>query len=386
METSIEIKTEISKHITEKTARIIISNPVEKGQKYSRVEIKPTTVKGKKSYQIASYTDKQAFFSNVDYLLLGGKICELFGVSFNQINIFNEDSEVSLRISKKGRLLKNINSKNKATIEETSHNREKNYIIKSGVAIPPLVDIGVFTKGGAVVAKKYDKYKQINRFVEMIDDVLKNYNKKEIHIIDFGCGKSYLTFILYHYLTEIKKFKAYITGLDLKADVIDKCNETAAKYGYERLVFKLGDINGYKTDEAVDMVITLHACDTATDYALYNAISWGATYILSVPCCQHELNAQMSDKALACMTKYGIIKERMAALATDAIRGCMLEYRGYKTQLMEFVDFAHSPKNILIRAVKSNISKDKREASYREAKELCESLNVVPTIVTLCGE
>lgn len=251
------------------------------------------------------------------------------------------------------------------------------------MTIPPLVDMGVFTQEGKVVKSMYDKFKQINRFVEMVDDILKDYKGEEINIIDFGCGKSYLTFIIYYYLVELKGKRANILGLDLKKDVIEKCNKTAKKYGYDNLRFELGDINGYKTDMRVDMVVTLHACDAATDYALYNAVNWGATYILSVPCCQHELNKDIASDTLSAMMKYGIIKERTAALATDALRGTMLEYRGYKTQLLKFVDLAHSPKNILIRAVKSNVSKEKKNRSLKEATDMCQFFGAEPTIFKL---
>lgn len=243
--------------------------------------------------------------------------------------------------------------------------------------------MGVFTKEGKVVASMYDKYRQINRFIELVDDLLSDETKQLLHIIDFGCGKSYLTFILYYYLVEIKHKQVQITGLDLKEDVIKKCNATAAKYGYEGIHFELGDINGYHTDVPIDMVVSLHACDTATDYALYNAVTWNAKYIMSVPCCQHEVNGQIQSDDLAPIMEHGILKERFAALSTDAIRGSMLTYRGYRTQVMEFVDLAHSPKNLLIRAVKSNISKEKREEALLETERMCRILHIEPSIYKL---
>lgn len=227
------------------------------------------------------------------------------------------------------------------------------------------------------------KFKQINRFLELVEDVVKDYPKKDMHIIDFGCGKSYLTFILYYYLVEIMKYPVHITGLDLKEDVIFHCRETAKKYGYDNLHFEVGDINGYETAEPVDMVVTLHACDTATDYALYNAIKWKAGIILSVPCCQKEVNGQIGSEGLSLMTKYGIVKERMSALLTDAIRGNVLEYCGYKTQLLEFVDFASSPKNILIRAVRGNVSKEKREKAKKEILSVMKEFRFEQTLVKL---
>lgn len=369
--------------------KIIISNKKDKSCEYRRVEIVPMELKGQKVFQVAKFTEKQSFFKNLSVEEMLSDIESLFPETFCQMNVFTADSEYEFKVSKKGKLFKRVVPKRDlvpAFLAAQGNDRKKNYIIEEGTVIPPLVDMGVFTQDGRVVRSMYDKFKQINRFVEIVDDVLKDEKKEVVHMIDFGCGKSYLTFIVYYYITEVLGKKAVITGLDLKKDVIAKCNEAAKKYGYDNLHFELGDINGYKTDMEVDLVMTLHACDIATDFALFNAVSWNAKYILSVPCCQHEVNAQIASEEQESLMRYGIIKERIAALATDAIRADMLTYCGYKTQVMEFVDFAHSPKNLLIRAVKSNISKEKREKTLAQVKCTCESLSIQPTIVKLLRE
>lgn len=336
--------------------KIIISNPCAKSNPIKKIIIDK---KGEK-FQIASYTEKQVFHENISQNLLAGKCVELILNNYRQVNGLSEKEEHIILISKKGscnyKVKKNATDAIKTKTANDGHNRKKNYILSEGMDIEPLVDMGVFSKDGKVINSMYDKYKQINRFIEIIDDEISKSGLKEINVIDFGCGKSYLTFVVYYYLTDVMKMKVNMIGLDLKEDVIKKCNEAAKKYNYQNLRFELGDINGYNAPFDVDMVITLHACDVATDFALYNAIQWKAKMIFSVPCCQHELNKQLSTENLTIMSRYGIIKERFAALATDAIRGNLLEYCGYRTQLLEFIGFEYTPKNILIRAVRKPIT------------------------------
>ena len=367
--------------IKEAVYKLIISKPRKKDSEYKKIVVEKKDC----FYQIAKYTEKQVFHENVALSDIAVRCVSLTDGIFAQVNAWSSDYEYYILISKKGSpTMKRNRTKGTQAACVDTHNRKKNYILEEGTPIPPLVDMGVFTKEGKVVRTMYDKFKQINRFIEMIDDSIKSASLTEINVIDFGCGKSYLTFILYYYLTEIKKMKARIIGLDLKADVIKHCNEVATKYGYDGLTFQMGDINGYQTPFDVDMVITLHACDTATDYALYNAITWNAKMIFSVPCCQHELNAQIQTDSLSALTDYGIIKERFCALATDAIRGKLLEYCGYKTQLLEFIDFAHTPKNILIRAIKRPITaKNAREKALAEVDSLCKEFHFEPTLYQL---
>lgn len=355
--------------------KIVLSNVADKEQRIQKVQIE----KKDKHFQIAQYTDKQVFHKNVDEEELISFCIEEFGVNFLQLNAWMLRGEASLKLTKKRKLLFDIKKADNSALadEVRDNNRKKNYILEEGRVIEPLIDMGIFTKEGRIVSSMYDKFKQINRFIEIIDDELKKKIITHLNIIDFGCGKSYLTFIVYYYLTEIKKIKVNMIGLDLKEDVIRKCNKAAKKYGYENLSFELGDINGYSAPFKVDMVITLHACDMATDFALYNAVNWGAGYIFSVPCCQHELNAQIKSEKFSLMTRYGIIKERFSALVTDAIRGNLLEYMGYNVNLLEFVDLSHTPKNILIRAVKNpNKAESVKLRAMNEVKRMLEEYGI----------
>lgn len=376
-----ELRECINKIFADSIQKAVISKPVNKQGEYKKI----TVCLMPKYYQLAKYTEKQVFHENIPFDKIAERCFEIMDGEYLQFNAWGSEKEYCITVSKKGKV--SFGSKKSAaakSCQPATHNRQKQYILPEGQVIEPLVDMGVFTKEGKVVQAMYDKYKQINRLVELIDDAVKQNNHKKLNIIDFGCGKSYLTFIVYYYLTEIKKIDTTIIGLDLKKDVIEKCNKAAQKYGYDKLRFELGDINGYQCPFDVDMVITLHACDTATDFALYNAINWNAKMIFSVPCCQHELNSQISTDNLSLLTRYGIIQERFSALLTDSIRANLLEYCGYKTQVLEFIDFVHTPKNLLIRAViNPSQTKKVKEKALKEVNAAIAEFKVEPTLYNL---
>jgi len=381
-----ELKRAVNEIMVEEIIKIVISNKMNNDVKYNKITFMLKEDKGKEYYQIEKYTEKQVFHENINLESLEEKLLEYLHGNYKQLSAWSGIHTFDLKISKKGKVFLGKKTSDNAKVANKNHNKEKNYILKEGMIIEPLIDLGIFTKEGKVINSKYDKYKQINRFIEIIDDEVKRNDFEELTILDFGCGKSYLTFIVYYYFTQIKKINVKMIGLDLKEEVIKKCNDIAEKYGYENLHFEIGDINGFKYNNNVDMVITLHACDTATDYALYNAIKWNTKMIFSVPCCQHEFNDQMKAESLSILTRYGIVQERVAALMTDAVRANLLEYLGYKTQLLEFIDISHSPKNILIRAAKGNVSKDKKEKALAEVKALMEQFNFNPTLFNLLKE
>lgn len=376
---------------------MIISNPVRKAE-LNKIKVRQVRVKDEVLYQICEYRNNQVFHKNVTREELISKTKVWLDNNMKQLLLRTTIRDVTVLISKKGMATVKIkeNTGNKKIVKDISHNREKEYILKEGIAVPFLIDLGVMTKEGKIVHSKYDKFKQINRFLEMIEDILPSLNKgKELTVLDFGCGKSYLTFAMYYYFKELKGYQISIIGLDLKKEVIHNCNMLAGKYGYDNLKFLVGDISSYESTGKVDMVVTLHACDTATDYALYKACLWEADVILSVPCCQHELNGQVRNEILEPMLQYGLIKERFAALATDALRAQALELMGYKTQILEFIDMEHTPKNILIRAVKKkSLSKCKgdrlisisNDATKTEYENLIQFLGVNPTLHNLLKE
>lgn len=335
--------------------KISASNPFKKDCKCPRIVLRRVLQKERRCFQAESIVGNQAFHYNIETAELK-QWCNdnLIGV-YKQICLVFVDKDITYLFSEKGRV-KRLEKATSAKNVTTANNRTKNYILNEGDNIPVFVDLGIFTKDFKIVNSMYDKFKQINRFVEILNDVFKNCNQSEITLLDFGCGKSYLTFVIYYYFVKIKNIKARIIGYDLKEDVVKKCNALAQKYKYENLHFVVADVSKDKLyDEKIDAVVSLHACDTATDYALYYAVSHNAKYIFSVPCCQHEVNGSICRSGdMDVLLKYGIIKERASALITDSIRAMLLEDKGYSVDVMEFVDLAHSPKNLMIRAVKTH--------------------------------
>ena len=389
-----EIREFFESFLKEQPVSAVLSGQVEKND-FLKVKVRPVLSGGNVRIQIEEFRGKQAFHKNMNRTEAVSYLTELMETSFKQVQAETETWSGQVLVSKKGkasvRMKKKSGSagvaekKSSAAIEAAwksglSHNRKKRYILDEGTMVPFLVDLGVQTKDGKIVNSRYDKFRQINRFLEFIEDILPKLDKnRENTILDFGCGKSYLTFAMYYYLKELKGYPVRIIGLDLKDDVIRKCNDLAKRYGYEKLTFYTGDIASYEGVDQVDMVVTLHACDTATDFALEKAVRWGAKVILSVPCCQHELNAQMENEFFKPVFQYGLIKERMAALYTDALRAQILESVGYRTQILEFIDMEHTPKNILIRAVKQGSPKE----NEKELEAIMKELNIEPTLYKL---
>ena len=376
-----ELKAALGRFLDENLERMIFSN------------LRPVLLRGTLHFQIEEFTEKQAFQKNLKKEAALNYLMEQLETLYRNGEAVSAAAFLNILISKKGTVtLKEKKRASEQKIEAPTipvHNRTKKYLLPEGTPVPFLVDLGVMTAEGRVVKSRYDKFRQINRFLEFIEDILPRLDRSRTNtIIDFGCGKSYLTFAMYYYLKEVKGYQIRVIGLDLKKDVIELCSRLAKKFGFDGLQFLHGDIAGF---DEVDMVVTLHACDTATDFAMAKAVRWGAKVILSVPCCQHEVNAQIQNDLLSPVFQYGLLKERMAALITDGIRAQLLEAAGYRTQVLEFIDMEHTPKNILIRAVKGAGPKEVRkerqsEGAAAELKACMEFLHVNPTLARLLEE
>lgn len=378
--------------INQTLIQMILSNTRD-AEKALKVKVRPVAIKGELLYQETLYRGTQVFHENFTAEQITERIQQHMRELFKQGEIKTSSEEITILVSKKGKMTikrrkrQETPSERKCVGEEgiLQHNRTKQYILMDGQPVDFLVGLGVQTPDGRVTKNRYDKFRQINRYLEFIEDVLEELPRnRTIRIIDFGCGKSYLTFAMYYYLCELQHRDIEVTGLDLKEDVILHCNELAKKLGYEHLHFERGDISTYEGTDAVDMVVTLHACDTATDYALEKAVKWDATVIMAVPCCQHEINKQIRSEVLQPVLKYGLIKERMSALITDALRANLLEQQGYDTQILEFIDMEHTPKNLLIRAVKRSGMQPRKKRN--DITAVTELLQISPTLEHLLRE
>lgn len=376
-----KLRTALEAYLEDTLFQMVLSSPA-KGLEESKVRIRPVSLKGALRFQAEIFRGTKVYHENYEKEEMQERVLEWMSGSFGQLQAQSAQGSLSVLVSKKGTVtVKEKRQDNSARIQTLTHNRKKRYLLEEGRPVDFLVDLGVMTREGKVVHARYDKFRQVNRFLEFIEDILPALPAdREVTILDFGCGKSYLTFAMYYYLKMLRGLDIRIIGLDLKEDVIAHCAELSRKYGYEKLEFLKGDIAGYEGCTKVDMVVTLHACDTATDHALYKAVRWGAKVILCVPCCQHELNRQIQSTSLAPVLKYGLLKERMAALVTDGLRAELLEQSGYDVQVLEFIDMEHTPKNILIRAVKHSGKRQKTGDAYTACVEM---LHVQPTLERL---
>ncbi len=385
-----DLQTVLRDVLNEKLIQMTLSHS-RRPETAEKLKLRPVRIRETLFFQETLYRGTQVFHANYQAEETAERLTGYLTDTFRQAQMVSETEEITVLVSKKGTVT--IKRKKKAGIKaqedgtgkpsrELAHNRVKQYILREGEPVDFLVGLGVQTADGRVTKAYYDKFRQINRYLEFIEDILDQLpTDRTIRIIDFGCGKSYLTFAMYYYLHQLQGRDIRVTGLDLKPDVIGRCNRLAEQLQYENLSFEVGDIKNYGGEDQVDMVVSLHACDKATDYALEKAVKWGARVILAVPCCQHELNGQISCELLQPVLKYGIIKERMAALITDALRADILEQNGYETQILEFIDLEHTPKNLLIRAVRTGRM---RPASGKVSPEqTMEFLRVHPTLKEL---
>ncbi|MFI3176275.1 MAG: SAM-dependent methyltransferase [Eubacteriales bacterium] len=375
-----ELRIRLEELLCEELIQITISNP-RKGGCMKKIKIRPFLDKGQLVFQESKFIDTKVYHTNQNAPETISAILQYMQDSFKQMEIESKGMRDTVLVSKSGTVTMKRKKSEKYTAGcvDLSHNRKKKYILEEGVLVPFLVELGVQTREGKIVKEKYHKFRQMNRYLEFIEDIFPVLADKEIiQIIDFGCGKAYLTFAMYYYLVELQKKKVKIVGLDLKADVVTYCNTLKEKFGYEGLLFEIGSIEKYQVEHNVDMVVTLHACDTATDFALEKAVRWNAKVIMLVPCCQHEVNAQIQNEFLQPVLKYGIIKERISALMTDAIRANILEEYGYDAQILEFIDMEHTPKNLLIRGVRKG-----QRIQNTAVRQMAEELHITPTITKI---
>ena len=334
---------------------------------FTKVMVKPFLSKNETLYQLTYTKGKQVTHENMGFDDMLNKVGDLLENIFVQCQIYSAEHDYHITHFKNYKLRTQPATKK---VETAAHNRKKQYVITEDEGADFLIELGVINKDGTISKAKYDKFRQINRYLEFIADLKDEFPKdRPVRVVDFGCGKSYLTFALYYYITQKFGLSAIVHGLDLKKDVVEHCEALARRLGYDGLTFACGDIKEYSSDLAPDMVISLHACDTATDESFFKGIGWGSKIILAVPCCQHELNPQLKGEQNKAMLRYGIVRERLATLITDTSRALLLEAVGYKTDMAEFIDMEHTPKNVLIRCIKKGKGNKDALNEYYALKE-----------------
>lgn len=351
----------------------VISNKRNAVTLYNKITLSPYLKGDSVLYQFECFDGKKAFHENVEDFM--EKLFEYLPL-YKNLSLYTDKADYQILIGKKG----NVNIKKSKPTKELkikSHNKEKNYYFKDGTKYDFLVTLGIMTAEGKVKPTKFNKFVQINKYIEIVGNSVEELNLKDnVRIVDFGCGKAYLTFALYYYLVNEKKLNVNITGVDLKEDVIAECSALAQSLNYNGLSFINGDIADFN-DKNVDIAVSLHACDIATDIALIKAVEWGSKLIIAVPCCHHELFDMLSNDTLKPILQYGILKDKFASIVTDAMRGLALQTKGYNVNIMEFTPVENTPKNVLIKAIKTGVKNTDAIKQYNGLKEM---LNIKPYI------
>lgn len=354
---------------------------------YDKVSVRPLKLKGELVYQVTYHYGTKELHENLNPEQTEERIGHLMAQVFRQGHFFTPQADWQVLVSKKG-AIKMLRHSPTRRVEDVDlvHNRTKKYILEEGTPYPFLVELGVMNPSGKVLAKRYHKFRQLNKYLEVVEDCIPHIHTqgRPLQIVDFGSGKAYLTFALYHYLVEQLELDVRIIGLDLKEDVVEFCNRMVTKLGFKNLTFYHQDIKDFQAQGQVDMVVSLHACDVATDYALAQAVQWGAQVILAVPCCQHEVFAQLEERNHPVLLGHGILKERVAALITDAARAKLLTMQGYAVTVMEFIDLEHTPKNLLIRAFHDGAPP--RQEAKEDYTRFREMWGIQPTLEVLFGQ
>lgn len=384
MKTIQDIEALLKEKIREGTLIQGIISGLKKGDSYNyrKTAFRPIILKSEKLIQLEYHEEKKVIHSNQQPSEAADTLVALLEKHYSQLVIYAADGDYQVLSNKKGYAILKKPATKKPDPTRIQHDKVKQYILSEGTAYPFLVELGVMDGQGKVFKPKYDKFRQLNRYLEFIRDCVDQLPKERpIRIVDFGCGKAYLTFALYHYLVKELGYQVEIVGLDLKEEVMVFCRQTALKLGFDRLKFEIGDISTYESSETVDMVVSLHACDIATDASLAKAVGWGARVILAVPCCQHEFNPLLNQEALSPLLKHGLLRERFASLATDTVRGMVLEVCGYEVQMVEFIDMEHTPKNILIRAIRRAHPDTADSKSYERYQEFKKTLGLGKTYI-----